>query len=560
MALTIKQVTNAGLKMTDGTVVPVLRVVLDDGYAGTYTNEETRALMNNIYEMSKGAVTACGYWASGVTADFMPMDTGTEVYGDDTGFKLSVTVNNHYTANIQDYQQVSQTIYYKGDIYAVAAVYTGYSTYETGYFVILTDSDYNLIKPYGGWNSGFQLRTDYNLGVGVYNGDYTVCSVADDGSFNSFEGDWELESTPGDNIKKYISNEINPTENTDPYNPGAGDASGPGGGLGNRDLDSDPIDIPSLPSLSAVDAGFITLFNPTVTQLNNLATYMWSGPFDLATYRKIFADPMDCILGLSIVPVAVPDGGLSNVTVGNVSTGISMTKAASQYVEVDCGSITINEFWGAYLDYEPYTRAELYLPYIGTHPVSIDDIMGKTLTIKYHVDILSGSCTAYVKCGNSVLYEFIGQCGSSIPVTGNDWTNVINGALSIATAIGTMVATGGASAPMTTAQKIGSGVAAGGDIASTAVNTMKPSIEKSGSMSGTGGMLAVQKPYLIITRPRQAVPANQNTYMGYPAFITSLLGSLSGYTVMEEIHLRGISATDDELKEIELLLKGGVIL
>lgn len=335
--------------------------------------------------------------------------------------------------------------------------------------------------------------------------------------------------------------------NNDPYSPGG--ETGTGGGTGNFDGTGDDISIPGLPTLSAVDTGFITLFNPSIAQLKSLSDYMWSGAFDIATFRKIFANPMDCILGLSIVPVSVPNGNPKEVSVGNISTGVSMNTAAAQYVIVDCGTLNVNEFWGAYLDYDPYTKAEIYLPYIGTHPISVDDIMGKSVHVVYHVDILSGACTAFVKCGGSVLYEFIGQCSSSIPITGNDWTNVINGVLSVSAAIGTMVATGGATAPM-----------AATAIASTAVNSMKSNVEKSGSMSGTGGMLAVQTPYLILTRPRQAMPARQNKFTGYPSFITSTLSSLSGYTVVEEIQLENISGTEQELSEIENLLKSGVIL
>lgn len=333
---------------------------------------------------------------------------------------------------------------------------------------------------------------------------------------------------------------------TDPYTQGG--ETGTGGGTGDFDGTGDDIDIPSLPTLSAVDNGFITLFNPSISELRSLASYMWSNPlFDLDAWKKIFADPMQAILGLSIVPVNVPSGGTQAVTVGNISTGVSMTVASSQYVELDCGTLNVNEFWGAYLDYDPYTKAEIYLPYIGTHALAVDDIMNKAVHVVYHVDVLSGACCAYVKCGGSVLYSFIGQCASSIPITGDNWTNVINGAISIAGAIGSMVATGGASAPITTG------------IAATAINQMKPSVEKSGSMSGTGGMMAVQTPYLILTRPRQALPASQNAYTGYPSFINESLGGLSGYTEVEFIHLENVPATENELSEIENLLKSGVI-
>ena len=55
----------------------------------------------------------------------------------------------------------------------------------------------------------------------------------------------------------------------DPYSPG-GD-SGTGGGTGSFDGTGDNIDFPSLPTLSAVDTGFITLFNPSSAQLKSLA-------------------------------------------------------------------------------------------------------------------------------------------------------------------------------------------------------------------------------------------------------------------------------------------------
>lgn len=362
----------------------------------------------------------------------------------------------------------------------------------------------------------------------------------------------------------FTSEGISPILPPDPYAPGG--IAGAGGGDGTFDGTSDDIDIPSLPGLSAADTGFITLFNPTLAELRNLAEYMWSPLFSLDTFKKLFADPMNAILGLSIVPVAVPNGGSRNVTVGNISTGITMTVAAHQYVEVDCGTLNVEEYWGAYLDYDPYTKCYIYLPYIGTHPISTDDVMGKSVHIVYHVDILSGACTAFIKCGGSVMYQFIGQVASSIPITGDNFTNVINGVLNIAGSIGTMVATGGFSAPasvakagLATAYKAGHNISAGASMAQNVMD-MKPQVEKSAALSGTGGMLSIQVPYMILERPNQAIPENQNTFMGYPSYITDRLGDLSGYTEVEHIHLDNIPCTELEADEILEYLEKGVIL
>lgn len=356
---------------------------------------------------------------------------------------------------------------------------------------------------------------------------------------------YSFEPTPLSSIKFWSGKAIKEISN-DPFDPG-GD-SGTGGGSGDFDNTSTPIEIPGLPTVSASSTGFISLFNPTLSQLNELASYMWSDIFDIDTLKKLFADPMDVILGLSILPVQIPSSGAREVKIGNIGTGISLNVASTQFVEVDCGAINVNEYWGAYLDYSPYTHAQIYLPYVGVRPISVDEIMGKSVNVKYHVDILTGACCCFVKCGESVLYTFNGQCSIPIPITATNYTNTINGIINVASSLGMMVATGGASAPLAAA-----------NLASTITNQMKPTVEKSGAISGPGGVMGIQTPYLILTRPRQALPFKQNTFTGYPSFITVTLGELSGYTEVHSIHLENIPATADELSEIETLLKGGVI-
>ena len=329
------------------------------------------------------------------------------------------------------------------------------------------------------------------------------------------------------------------------------DETEPTGGDGDFDNESDEIPIPLPPTTGAVDSGFITLYNPSMSEIQALGSFMWSDLFDLDTFKKIFGDPMQAILGLSIVPVVPPTGSTVEVKIGNVLSGIRMKTISTQFMQKDFGQITLNEYWGGYLDYSPYTQVEIYLPFIGVRPLSTDDVMGKTLHLVYNIDLLSGACMAFIAVNEDVLYQFIGQCSCSVPITGNDWTNVINGVLNIAGAIGTTVATGGLSAP----QAVGAVTA----LASSVVSS-KPRVEKSGSLSGMGGMLGVFSPYLIITRPRQALPASQNAFQGYPSFITRTLGSISGFTRVSEVHLDNITCTDAEKQEIKTLLEQGVIL
>ena len=156
----------------------------------------------------------------------------------------------------------------------------------------------------------------------------------------------------------------------------------PDGGYGDFNYKSDAIALPTAPTISVSDSGFVTLYKPSLGQLQSLAAYMWSGLFDIATFRKIFADPMDCIISLALIPVNPTASGSQELKVGNVGTGITIDKLPTQFVEVTFNSLNIGRRANSFMDYSPYTKAQIYLPFIGTRSLSIDDIAGKNVTLK----------------------------------------------------------------------------------------------------------------------------------------------------------------------------------
>lgn len=333
----------------------------------------------------------------------------------------------------------------------------------------------------------------------------------------------------------------------DPYpddDSGGGDEPDPDGIPENDD-----IPIPPLPDVDITDTGFITLYRPSLAQVKRLADYMWSDAFSLASFKKLFADPMDCILGFNVLPVVVPAGEISAVTVGNISTGVNMTECSSQWVEFDCGTVNIGTPYDTYLDYSPYTKYAIYLPYIGLQSLSADDVVGKPIHLVYHIDALSCSCVAYLLCGSSVLYQFAGSCGYSIPLTGDSFRNMITSMISIATTVAGAVATGGLTAPLA--------VSAGASIAQNVMNA-KPEVRRSGSVGSSAGLMGVQTPYLILEIPHICKPKDQQKYLGYPSFITDYVGNVGGYSEWESVILSGVPCTDEERASIEEILKGGV--
>lgn len=337
-----------------------------------------------------------------------------------------------------------------------------------------------------------------------------------------------------------------------------------GGGSGSFDYTGDTIPEPSLPTIGAAATGFVSLFNPSAAQLQSLIDYLWSPLFDIDTVKRLYADPMQQFIGLSLVPVPVPSAGTKTIQVGGVSTGIALTAASAQFVSVDCGSITFNSssLTASYLDFLPYTKTQLYLPYIGIVDVSTDDIMDKTMSIKYHVDILTGGCIAYIIVGGSVMYQYSGQCAVNIPLSSIDWSTTISSALNlVSSAIGGIIS--GASVPLTggAGALIGAqGIANMGASAVNAAVGMKPTVNKSGAIGGSSGIMAVQKPYLIVTCPNLARAKKQDYFLGYPSFINKTVANCSGFCSFEEIYLSGLGLTDAEMNELAAIMKEGVYL
>lgn len=345
-----------------------------------------------------------------------------------------------------------------------------------------------------------------------------------------------------------------PDLNGDPYN--GGGTTGGGGGGGNFDDTTDPQTFPPVPTLSVTNINFVKLYTPTESELIGISSWLWSTDFNIDNLKKLFSNPMDCILGLSVVPV-LPDHGTSgSVVVGNITAPntVLARPITNQYKIKNFGTLNVEEYWGSYLDYDPYTKIEIYLPFIGIEQISTDDVMGKTIELQYNIDVLSGACVAMLMCNNNILYQFAGNCAMGLPLVGRDMLSVITGAVNViskgVTAIGG-IATG-------TAGGIASAVTALTS-ASTDAMRSKRNIQKSGTISGTAGFMGVMTPYLIITRPRQALPDMQSTFTGYPSFITKTLSACEGFTTVQSIHLENIPATATEISEIETLLMQGVI-
>lgn len=356
-------------------------------------------------------------------------------------------------------------------------------------------------------------------------------------------------------------------QSSDPYGTGTTDNGGDPQGTRLQDhITSSP-----LPTCGGLDIGLVTLYRPTSTQLGQIAAFLWSDNVldNFKKYFNNFADNILCCYSLPFTPSSLSSKAF---TVGNMTSEITGVEYCTvRTFDIDMGSVEVSNRWGSYLDYSPYTKLEIYLPYLGIHSLDIDEIMsparmdgsmperqGTVLSLVYRLDILTGIIVAmikvrvYTKTGgytDEIRYQFSGKVGYTIPLTGQTFSNLVNAVITAGAGLATTIATGGLTAPMT----------AGATVTAT-IQAQKPSIERVGNISGDASMLATNVPYICISVPNKPYMDEQQKFTGFPSYKTGLLSEFSGYTEVLEAHIEGISCTDEEREKILTYLKGGVIL
>lgn len=313
---------------------------------------------------------------------------------------------------------------------------------------------------------------------------------------------------------------------------------------------------PTPPVITGAGSDLIAIYNPTKTQLQAFNQFLWSlDPTNLTNWKKVFANPIDAIIALQMIYVTPITGESRNIKCGYIETDVSSKIVTNQYVDIDCGLVHLGEYFHNIWDYVA-TRVELYLPFIGIVPLHVGDVMESDIRVRYRVDVYTGTCLAQVIVlkGNSLatLYTYTGNCAVQLPVTSGQFA-ALWGALIAAGATAVTAGLGGAGL----GAALGAGAKMGGK---SLLHSGGASMQRSGGLGANAGAMGIRTPYLIINRN---VPLDAHMYQtqyGFPANKTVVLGNMNGYTRVKDIHLAGIPCTDDELEQIESLLKEGVII
>ena len=370
-------------------------------------------------------------------------------------------------------------------------------------------------------------------------------------------------------LDEVFGGDFAPEETDDPNeNPDEPDDD-EGGGEGDQDPTQDPIPIPPIPDVGAADAGFLTLYRMTVSEMQQFSNELVD-PDAWTAIKMFFNDPMDFLGGCMLVPF-IPDASGNRAypfkSPFNVFTwASSYTIIGNEFKIINCGSMIIPEFYKSAFDANPYTKVKIFLPYIGYRDLNADEVIGRTVSVKYHCDCLTGDCVAYITrtsdYGEQVIAQHSGNCGVRVPFSRTSYDAAVAAGIQLLGGAVGMVAGGIASAAGLSGNSLSADQIASQASAATisTVNAMKQTAERSGTAGSSAGYMSLQKPHIIRTIPHQSLPSNYRRLNGYPSNIGDKLGNFSGFTAIESIKLDGIGATDAEKSEMLSLLIGGVYI
>ena len=283
----------------------------------------------------------------------------------------------------------------------------------------------------------------------------------------------------------------------------------------------------------------------------------------------LFSNPSDYVNSIKYYPFNVADFvgaqydsffrlGETSLPDVNCKLFPSVTTAVLMaYIDIPRG---FNNF----MDNEPYTKIELYVPYFSFINLPVNEVMGKRINIYMGVDFDSGTGTIYLVVDDNVIMTSSTKLGIDIPLGASNLNEIVKENL----ANGMKVVAGISSMALAGTGKIAGSLLAVKGL-TTAVTSGIDAVKNTqvrytrGSASGGYDMLASPRfVYAIITRPNPVpIDSEYNHLKGKPLGEIKVLSQLRGFTIIDQIHLQNMSnALDEEMKEIESLLHAGVEL
>lgn len=355
----------------------------------------------------------------------------------------------------------------------------------------------------------------------------------------------------------------------------------------------------------------------TLRSLDDLSLYLFTTSF-FEGFKQMFINPADGIKSIIVFPFRIDK---------NVTTALANNPSRMMFGSYDSEQLghliadTVLGFWGGeievnnnmsieFLNYEPYSSAQLYIPYYGYVDIPLNICIDTKLRLWYHIDITTGDTSIEILCfpknsqGEYTLSNFllkIVSCniGINIPISSSNFMsntikNIIKGVAGVGNAL--MMASGSEKSivgersettKINYSKKTGK-VSSINKTYSPAQTIEKPTFDENSFINKAsdcvvGNMLSInstcnlgtsnstnsifgllQELHIVYRGVRVSSTLDINKYahlVGRPSSYNGKLKNLKGYTELGGFHLEGLkNCTKIEQNEINSILRSGFLM
>lgn len=311
-------------------------------------------------------------------------------------------------------------------------------------------------------------------------------------------------------------------------------------------------------------------------------------------------NPIDCIISLKKFPMNLPYSAAVPMKLGSYTTQVSAapllySTGIYSFIFDESSLNTLHPWFNeSFLDYEPYTRCEVSIPFCGTVEIPATYIYDYgSIQVDLIVDFITGACTGYVRARGITIDSVSGSCSVTMPVNGLQQSTLdsqihsaalakdkmyATGGMAILggiAAIGLGIATGGASVAI-----MGALAAVGGGLTAYTTNKqidyqlehMDTPLKQISAASGAIAQSYDMRCKMRITRPKlsesykrpatETAASGQEIYartIGHACLLQGIVSDFSGLTA-GQIQLDGVDAPEPVKEMIKNIFAQGVYL
>lgn len=156
--------------------------------------------------------------------------------------------------------------------------------------------------------------------------------------------------------------------------------------------------------------GFVSIYNPTYDEVDELSKKRF-----YSISQEQMLDLSQYIISFRKLYVDIPQIARELVYFGKYNTNVSSNIVTTNFIETDCGTVTIEEYNKNSLDYNG-VEIDLYLPFIGNISLNPNQVYGKPLRLVYRTNPLNGDCVAVILSDNVQIAYSQGNVSFDVPI------------------------------------------------------------------------------------------------------------------------------------------------